>query len=102
MENILSIEYKRIGIFGLLLNFGTVYITLGNTQFTFDQVYDPSRVQQDLFRRMAERQYRKRQNDIQEEHERVSDWIATYHNHQDEFRSNSGSVQFSSQPGGIG
>lgn len=102
IENILSIEYKRIGIFGLLLNFGTVFVAVGTTQFTFDQVYDPSRVQQDLFRRMAEHTYRKRQQDIQSEHERVSDWIATYHNHQEEFRTNSGSGRFSSQPGGIG
>lgn len=102
LDNILSIEYKRIGIMGLLLNFGTVYITIGNGQFTFDQVYDPSQVQQDLFRRMAEREFRKKQEDIQSEHERVSDWIATYHNHQDEFRTNTGPVKLSSQPDGIG
>lgn len=102
IENILSIEYKRIGIFGLLLNFGTVTVAVGTTQFTFDQVYDPSQVQQDLFKRMAERDFRKRQQEVQAEHERVSDWIATYHNHQEEFRTNSGTNRLSSQPGGIG
>jgi uncharacterized membrane protein YdbT with pleckstrin-like domain len=98
LENILSIEYKRLGIIGLLLNFGTVYIHVGTSQFTFDQVYDPSQVQQDLFRRMAEHQYRKQQRDIRAERERVGDWIATYHNHQDEFRTSPGSQLFTPQP----
>ncbi len=29
LDNILSIEYKRIGILELLFNYGTVYITIG-------------------------------------------------------------------------
>jgi hypothetical protein len=102
LDNILSIEYKRLGIMGLILNFGTVYINIGTAQFTFDEVYDPSRVQQDIFRRIAERTYRKKQEDIQTERERVGDWITTYHNHQEEFRGNTGTVQLSSQTGGIG
>ena len=98
LENILSIEYKRLGILGLLLNFGTVYIHVGTSQFTFDEVYDPSKVQQDLFKRMAERQYHKRQQNINEERDRVSDWIATYHNHQDEFRTTTQANKLSPQP----
>ncbi len=98
LDNILSIEYKRLGIIGLILNFGTVYIHVGTSQFTFDEVYDPSRVQQDLFRRLAEHQYQEQQRDIRAERERVGDWIATYHNHQDEFRTNTGSQQLSPQP----
>lgn len=102
LENILSIEYKRLGILGLILNYGTVSINVGTSQFTFDEVYDPSHVQQDLFKRMAERQYRKRQRDINDERDRVSDWIATYHNHQDEFRTTTQSGQLSPQPDVLG
>jgi hypothetical protein len=102
LENIMAIEYKRLGIMGLLLNFGTVTINVGNSMFTFENVYDPSQVQQDLFRRMADHEYRKKQEDIRSDRERVSDWITTYHNHQDEFRTNSGTNQIASQPNGIG
>lgn len=102
IENILSIEYKRLGIFGQILNFGTVFISVGSTLFTFDQVYNPSQVQQDLFNRMAERNYRRRQQEIQSENERVSDWIATYHNHQEEFHTGTGSTSAFSTPGEIG
>jgi hypothetical protein len=51
---------------------------------------------------MAERQYRKRQRDINDERDRVSDWIATYHNYQDEFRTNTQPGQLSPQPDVLG
>jgi hypothetical protein len=86
LENILTIEYERLGIIGWLLNYGTVYITVGTSKFTFDQVYDPSSVQQELFRRLNERVEKKKEREAEAERERVSEWIATYHNSLDELR----------------
>jgi len=80
LENILSIQYERLGVLGLILNFGTVYITVGGTKFTFDYVYNPSEVQQDVFRRMAERVARKRKSEAESERERVSEWFVSYYN----------------------
>lgn len=79
LENILSIEYERLGIWGVLFNFGTVYITVGNTKLTFDHVYNPSEVQQDIFTRMGTRLEEKRQINIANERERVSEWFKIYH-----------------------
>ncbi len=79
LENILSIEYQRLGIIGLLLNFGTVSVTIGASRFTFDYVYNPSQVQQDIFRRMNERIEGQKRADAVAERERLSDWIAIYH-----------------------
>jgi len=62
-----------------LLNFGTVYISVGNTRLTFDYVYNPSEVQQDIFYRMGERLDKIRQYEVDSERERVSEWIASYH-----------------------
>ena len=59
LDNILSIEYKRLGLMGLFLNFGTVTVAVGTSEFTFNYVYDPSRVQQELFAKMAQRQQEK-------------------------------------------
>jgi len=53
LENILSIEYERRGIFPMLFNYGTVYITVGNTQLTFNDVSHPADVQQQIFTRMG-------------------------------------------------
>ena len=79
LENVLSIEYERLGFWGFLLNFGTVYISVGNTRLTFDYVYNPSEVQQDIFYRMGERLEKIRQFEVDSERERVSEWIASYH-----------------------
>ncbi|MDF1520612.1 MAG: cyclic nucleotide-binding domain-containing protein [Brevefilum sp.] len=79
LENVLSIEYERLGFWGFLLNFGTVYISVGNTRLTFDYVYNPSEVQQDIFYRMGERLDKIRQFEVDSERERVSEWIASYH-----------------------
>jgi hypothetical protein len=79
LENVLSIEYERRGFWGFLFNFGTVYIIVGNMRLTFDHVYNPSEVQQDIFYRMGERLEKLRQFEINSERERVSEWIASYH-----------------------
>ncbi|QRN83325.1 cyclic nucleotide-binding domain-containing protein [Chloroflexota bacterium] len=79
LENVLSIEYDRRGFWGFVFNFGTVYITVGNTRLTFDFVYNPSAVQQDIFYRMGERLEKLRQYEIDSERERISEWIASYH-----------------------
>jgi hypothetical protein len=79
LENILSIEYERLGLWGYLFNFGTVYIVVGTMRLSFDHVYNPSEVQEDIFYRMGERMEKVRQFEIDAERERVSEWIASYH-----------------------
>ncbi len=79
LENVLSIEYERLGFWGFLFNFGTVYIIVGNTRLSFDHVYDPSKVQEDIFYRMGERLDKVKQFEIDAERERFSEWIAAYH-----------------------
>lgn len=84
LENILSTEYKRNGILGLLLNFGTVYIMVGGAQFNFDDVSDPPSVQQDIVRRQQGRIQKKRETETSSERERMSEWLAMYHRTMDE------------------
>lgn len=79
LENVLSIEYERLGFWGYLFNYGTVYIIVGNMRLSFDHVYHPSEVQEDIFYRMGERLEKVRQFEIDAERERVSEWIASYH-----------------------
>jgi hypothetical protein len=79
LENVLSIEYQRLGFWGFLFNFGTVFIAVGNMKLTFDYVFNPSEVQQDIFYRMGERLETIRQFEIDSERERMSEWIASYH-----------------------
>jgi hypothetical protein len=79
LRSIQSIEFERLGLIGLFLNFGTVYIRVGDTQLTFDEVYNPSEVQRELFNRLASREYRDRLAEQQREQDRMSQWLSTYH-----------------------
>lgn len=84
LKNIQSIEFKRKGILGLLLNFGTVFIRVGDAELTFDNVFNPAEIQRDLFHRIAERDYREKQEALAEEKTRLGDWIEAYHHIQQE------------------
>ena len=79
IKNILSVEYKRIGIIGLLLNFGTVYIRVGEAVFTFDDVFNPSEVQRELFHRISQRSLKEQQAQAEAERQRMADWLTVYH-----------------------
>jgi uncharacterized membrane protein YdbT with pleckstrin-like domain len=84
LENILSIEYSRRDILALILNFGTVVIKVGTARLDFKDVYAPSQVQQEIFKRMQERIERKKQQEADAERERVSEWLVAYHHMQEE------------------
>jgi hypothetical protein len=68
-----------MGIIGLILNFGTVFIRVGDQQLTFDDVFNPSEVQRELFHRLSAKNYAERQAAAAGERQRIADWIATYH-----------------------
>ena len=79
LKNVLSIEFERLGIIGLFLNYGTVYIKVGETTLTFDHVFNPADVQRDLFKRLAVRDQKEKQVQKMASQEHVADWIAAYH-----------------------
>lgn len=79
IRNIQTIEFKRVGIFGLLFNFGTVFIRVGDSELTFDYVPDPSAVQKDLFERFMQLSDQEKQERLEEESERMASWIEAYH-----------------------
>lgn len=87
LENILSTQYKRIGLAGYLLNFGTVYITVGGAQLAFEDVLDPAGVQADIDRRRMARMDKKREDAAAMDRERMASWIAAYHLNLDEFNA---------------
>lgn len=79
LENILSTEYKRIGLFQVLLNYGNVYITVGGAQIVFSDVSDPPTVQQDIDQRRIAIISQKKAAETRAERQRLADWFAAYH-----------------------
>ncbi len=91
LENILSIEHKRIGILQLFFNYGTVYITIGGgREMAFENVFNPSAVQQDIERRRLEKITKKEQETIKAERERTADWFAAYFHNEQQLRREEG------------
>jgi hypothetical protein len=88
IDNILSTEYRRIGLAGYILNYGTVYITVGGTQLTFEDVLDPAAVQADIDLRRAARLAKKREREVAAERERMATWLALYHQNMKDLQEN--------------
>lgn len=93
LDNILSIEYERRGLLELMFNYGDVFITVGgDKQMTFENVFNPSAVQEDIERRRLERITKKEQESIKAERERTADWFAAYFNTEPQLRQGEGTA----------
>jgi hypothetical protein len=86
LENILGTEFKRVGIIANMLNFGTVFINVGGTIFSFEGVKDPARVQLDIDSRRAARVQKKAAAEMAAERERMAEWLVAYHQNVERFR----------------
>ncbi len=74
VKNIQTVQFKRQGLRGLILNYGTVRIQIGNEELTFDDVYDPAAVQAEIFAfySLYNAQLQK------SEQQKMAEWIKTY------------------------
>jgi CRP-like cAMP-binding protein len=79
LENILSLEHKRVGFFGYLFNYGNVIINVGVAQFVFIGVHEPARVQQDVFNHMYALRRNKEEAEAAVERERIAEALTMYH-----------------------
>jgi hypothetical protein len=79
LKSIDSVEFERLGIIGLFLNYGTVYLHLGGVRFTFNDIYNPSEVQRDIFRRIAARANRERRKEADAGRQQILEMLEAYH-----------------------
>lgn len=79
IRNIQTIEYRRQSIFGLLFNFGTVFIRVGDVEFTFDYVPHPSYVQQEIYTRFQNLKENEKKENATMNNERLANWMDAYH-----------------------
>ncbi len=77
--NIQSVRFERKGILGLLLNFGTVYIRVGDEEFTFDNVPDPAGIQEQLFGFLEKSIAHVKKSEITEQQKNLVEWMDAYH-----------------------
>jgi hypothetical protein len=95
LENIIGLDYERLGFLGVVLNFGNVIINVGtDNKFIFYGIHNPARAQRDIFNYMFEQRRRKQHTDSLQEQERVSDYIAAYHRQAEDIRQSKKPPQF--------
>jgi hypothetical protein len=78
MNNIEAIRFVQKGILSLIFNYGTVYLRVGQIELSFDNVFSPSDVQRDIYRRIVEREQKQQQERVMQERERMLDWMESY------------------------
>jgi hypothetical protein len=87
LENIIGLDFERLGFLGVVLNFGNVVINVGTeNRFIFYGIHNPARAQRDIFNYMNARRATKQLADTQQEQERVSSYIAAYHRQAEDIR----------------
>lgn len=79
LENILSIDYERPNLIHLILNFGTVYIRIGEASLTFNNVFNPADVQREIFERFLDKKLQKQQQSDEADQRRMAEWLEIYH-----------------------
>ncbi len=79
IKNIQTVEFERLGLISLILNFGTVFIRVGDTTLTFDYVYNPSQAQQDIFERYQQFNEKLKMREKEALRDEVAEWIEIYH-----------------------
>jgi len=78
LEQILS---TRVGqnFWQRLLNYGDVLIRVGEAEFSFDGVVNPSMVQQEVFHRLSARKLQIEAQEARQERNRMVEWLKIYH-----------------------
>jgi len=86
LENILSTKAERVGLLGVMFNFGNVYISVGSMELVFEDVYNPVAVQLDIDQRRIAHVAKKREAENIAEHDFLADVFAEYHRSSEEIR----------------
>jgi hypothetical protein len=90
LESILSTKADRVGLLGVMFNFGNVYISVGSMELVFEDVYNPVAVQLDIDQRRIAHVAKKRETENIAEHDFLADVFAEYHRSSEEIRREQG------------
>lgn len=79
LDRILSLEHKRPGFLGYLFNVGNVEINFGDAKFVFQGVYEPARIQQEIFSRVQQLRIQQQKMESARERQQTLRLLEIYH-----------------------
>lgn len=77
------IEHIRKNIINIIFNYGNVIVNVGETKFTFDGVYNPDQVHQDVANYRFALQRKKQEDQNKRDRDRMINWLVAYHKQAD-------------------
>jgi hypothetical protein len=80
LEGMLNVQVRRPSFMANLLNYGDVIVQTGGAtgELTFDHIFDPLTVQQDLWRKFETLQNNKREAEAARRRAEIAVWFAEY------------------------
>jgi len=87
IENILTIVHEREDLIGIMLNFGTVVVSVGDTEIIFDGVFNPDRVHQDIADYQEALKRKKLDEDKERDRQKMVDWLMTYYKESEQMKN---------------
>lgn len=91
IENILTIVHERENLTGIILNFGTVVVSVGDTEIIFEGVFNPDRVHQDIADYQEALKRKKAEQDKERDRQKMVDWLMTYNKETQQMKNPEGS-----------
>ncbi|KPK90656.1 MAG: hypothetical protein AMJ88_15690 [Anaerolineae bacterium SM23_ 63] len=79
LENVLGTEVDRKGLLGIMLNYGDVITNIGTEQFTFEGVFDPIGVQQDIVHAQETFLHRRTDRERSQRRDEMVELLDIYH-----------------------
>lgn len=79
LENIQGLRSERPTWLSRILNFGNVVATIPGKEFTFDDVFDPPAVQEDIQRRIEALRVRRNQQELNRRREDLAEVLSAYY-----------------------
>ncbi|MBN2550328.1 MAG: cyclic nucleotide-binding domain-containing protein [Anaerolineales bacterium] len=83
----LRVEHTRANIWGIIFDFGTVTINVGQTQFIFNGVYNPDQVHKDVSDYQQAFMHKKEEDAENRRKEEMLKWLTSYHRQQEKLEN---------------
>ena len=71
-------RFQRQNFIAQVFNYGTVFIRIGTTELTFDDVYNPSDVQREIFKRKGELEQREKTEFLRQQRNRTANYLEEF------------------------
>lgn len=79
LSKIRSLDFERVGLLGMLLNSGSIFIGTVDDKLTFDGVHEPDRIMREVYYRVYALRQKSDETEIRSRQDSVARMVVAYH-----------------------